>query len=157
MQTDICDSIADGLLNCYSQQGSSGLEAFASKITSSNEGLLLNEDNISRLRTSTGGSLLSKYLIALLTIAVFRLDKLYELEDENQSFKQPKKVANDFLAKVFLKAIMEMNAGNITHDGPVYQFLFEHIDYLSEDAARKSMHMYYLLSSSVLLISNLLS
>ena len=46
MNEVLCENISDGLLACYLQKdNSSGLEAFASKITSKNESLLLDEND----------------------------------------------------------------------------------------------------------------
>ena len=134
MQANISESIVDGLLACCSGKGSSGLRAFASKITPSNEILLLNEDNISKLKESPQGCLLAKYLIALIKTALIRSDECHD--------PKKKKLADDFFAKVFLKSVVEINAGNIIDDGSVYQLLFEHIDYLSGDKACKSIYTY---------------
>ena len=63
--------------------------------------------------------------------------------DDSQFSKKMRKLADDFFAKVFLKSIVEMNAGNIINDGFVYQFLFKHIDYLTVEAACESIHLSY--------------
>ena len=141
MQANICESIVDGLLACCAGKGTSGLRAFASKINPSNEILLLNEDNISKLRASPQGCLLANYLIALLKTALIRSDECHDPFDDKLNPKK-KKLADDFFAKVFLKSVVEINAGNIINDGSIYQFLFEHIDYLSGEKACKRIHTY---------------
>ena len=153
MNEVLCENISDGLLACYLEKdNSSGLQAFASKITSANESLLLDENIILKLRANPGGSLLPQYLTALLTTAWLRSEKVHAADSDSQILKKERKLANDFFAKVFLKSMEEITAGNIVDDTSVYEFLFEHIDQLSENAACKNIYIYVTTNSSLLLI-----